>query len=77
MSHGAVQASGYFADERLPGRHAAARRYGASDGDAPHMCEFCSPEPEPVEPAPSRAGGRHTAGVRRWGSQEAAWNPES
>jgi hypothetical protein len=80
MSHGVVQTSGsYFADEQMPGRHSAARHYGDSDGEAPHVCEFCSPEPEVVAPAPSRStggGGRHSAGVRRWGSQEAVWNPE-
>jgi len=25
--------------------------HSAADGDAPHDCEFCSPEPEPI-PAP-------------------------
>ena len=75
MSHGAMQTSGYFTDERVPARHAASRRYGDSDSDAPHECEFCSPEPEPI--ALPSAGGRHGAGVRRWGAQEEAWKPES
>ncbi|HEV3172829.1 MAG TPA: hypothetical protein VGZ32_20955 [Actinocrinis sp.] len=77
MSNSVLWTSVYFADERVPARHAAssaARHYGAPDGDAPHECEFCSPEPQTIAVLPS---GRHGAGVRPWGAQEAEWNPES
>jgi hypothetical protein len=74
MSHSAMRTSGYFSDEQVPAQHAASRHYGAADGDAPHVCEFCSPETKTITAAPR---GRHSAGVRRWGSQEAEWHPES
>ena len=39
------------------GRHAAApRHYGSSDGEAPHECEFCSPEPRIMPPGPMDSG---------------------
>jgi hypothetical protein len=74
MSQSATRTSGYFADGRASARHAASRYYGDPDGDAPHACEFCSPEPETIALRPT---GRHSAGVRPWGAQEEAWKPES
>ncbi len=74
MSHGAMRTTGYFADEQVPTRHAASRHYGDPEGDAPHVCDFCSPEPATTALPSSR---RHSARVRRWGAQEAEWNPES
>lgn len=72
------------------GRHASApRHYGSPDGQGPHQCEFCSPEPGIVPPGPLDSGAWPTApnggldeDVRRWLSaqpefKERPWSPES
>lgn len=72
------------------GRHAAApRHYGSSDGEAPHECEFCSPELRIVPHGPldsgawpTGPGGDMDEDVRRWLSaqpefKEQPWSPES